>query len=128
MAAKKNSTSKSNGFKEFESKGKNFTYSGRIYTDKKREAGKLTIYPINLCINGLITIKGCSYYETANNCWIGGPQYKSGDEYKDYLYIDKENNEDMDSLATTISEIVSKWTYDPDEDFMTINESLEMPF
>lgn len=106
MAAKKTNASKSNGFKEFESKGKNFSYSGRIYTDKKREAGKLTIYPISLCINGLITIKGCSYYETANNCWIGGPQYKSGDDYKDYLYIDKENNADMDKVAEVISGII----------------------
>ena len=106
MAAKKNSTSKSKGFKEFDVKGMNFTYSGRIYTDKKREAGKLTIYPISLCINGLITIKGCSYYETSNNCWVSGPQYKSGDDYKDYLYIDKSNNDDMDKLAEVISGII----------------------
>ena len=109
MAAKKNNgASKSNGFKEFEMKGKNFNYSGRIYPDSKREAGKLTIYPISLCINGLITIKGCSYYETEKNCWIGGPQFKAGDDYKDYLYIDKSNNEDMDALASMLSELVSK--------------------
>ena len=108
MATKKNSTSASNGFKEFEVKGKNFNYSGRIYPDNKREAGKLTIYPMSLCINGLITIKGCSYYETSNNCWVGGPQYKGKDGYNDYLYIDKSNNEDMDSLATALSELVSK--------------------
>ena len=108
MATKKNSTSESNGFKEFEVKGKNFNYSGRIYPDNKREAGKLTIYPMSLCINGLITIKGCSYYETSNNCWVGGPQYKGKDGYNDYLYIDKSNNEDMDSLATALSELVSK--------------------
>ena len=158
MAAKKNSSSKSNGFKEFEMEGKNFNYSGRIYPDNKREAGKLTIYPISLCINGLITIKGCSYYETEKNCWIGGPQFKAGDDYKDYLYIDKANNEDMDKLAEVLSGIIEDWsvkpkcpyidkcsTYgigckglnwwcnqkgigNPDEDFMTINESLEMPF
>ena len=34
--------------------------------------------------------------------WVGGPQYKAGDEYKDYLYIDKELNDDMDSLAYAI--------------------------
>ena len=109
MAARKNNgASKSNGFKEFEVKGMNFTYSGRIYPDSKREAGKLTIYPMSLCINGLITIKGCSYYETSNNCWVGGPQYKGKDGYNDYLYIDKNNNEDMDSLAEALSELVSK--------------------
>ena len=110
MAAKKNSkgASASNGFKEFEFVGRSFTYSGRIYTDKKREAGKLTIYPMSLCLNGLITIKGCSYYETENNCWIGGPQYKVGDEYKDYLYIDKENNADMDALAEKLSGLIEE--------------------
>jgi len=109
MAAKKTKgASASKGFKEFEVRGMNFHYSGRIYPDNKREAGKLTIYPMSLCINGLITIKGCSYYETENNCWVGGPQFKAGDDYKDYLYIDKSNNEDMDALAESLSELVSK--------------------
>lgn len=111
MATKKN-TSKAAGngstnFKEFDVKGKNFNFTGRVYTDRKREAGKLTIYPMSLCINGLITIKGCSYYETANNMWVGGPQFKSGDEYKDYLYIDKEAAEDMDALAEAINSILN---------------------
>ena len=102
MATKKtNQTS----FKEFEVKGKVFVYSGRIYVDKKREAGKLTIYPMSLTLNGVITIKGCSFYETANNMWVGGPQFKQGDEYKDYLYIDKEINEDMDKLAEEIEKV-----------------------
>lgn len=102
MAARKNSKSAAS-YKEFEFKGKYFTYSGRIYVDNKREAGKLTIYPLSLCLNGLITIKGCSYYETTDNMWIGGPQFKSGDEYKDYLYIDKEMNPEMNDLAEIIS-------------------------
>ena len=101
--AKKNSK---NDFKEFEFKGKNFDYSGRIYPDKKREAGKMTITPISICLNGLITIKGCSFYETKNNMWVGGPQFKSGDEYKDFVYIDKENNEDMDKVAEAISKAI----------------------
>ena len=101
MAAKKTKAS-TNGYKEFEARGKFFEYSGRIYTDKQREAGKLTITPISLCINGVLTIKGCSFYETDKNMWIGGPQYKSGDEYKDFLYIDKELNDEMDDLAEAI--------------------------
>ena len=101
MAAKKTKAS-TNGYKEYEMKGDTFDYSGRIYTDKQREAGKLTITPISLCINGVLTIKGCSFYETDKNMWIGGPQYKSGDEYKDFLYIDKELNDEMDALAEAI--------------------------
>ena len=106
MAAKKK-TNQATGFKEFEFSGDNFDYSGRIYVDRKREAGKLTIYPVSLTLNGLITIKGCSFYETTNNMWVGGPQFKSGEEYKDYLYIDKENNKDMDALAEAISAAIN---------------------
>ena len=104
MAAKKNNAAKE--FIEFELKGKNFDYSGRLYPANKREAGKLTIYPMSLCINGVITIKGCSFYETANNMWVGGPQYKAGDDYKDYLYIDKELNAEMDALANVIEKVI----------------------
>ena len=103
MTAKKTKTS-TNGYKEFEFKGESFDYSGRIYIDKQREAGKLTITPISICLNGVFTIKGCSFYETDKNMWVGGPQYKSGDEYKDFLYIDKELNDEMDNLAEVIKE------------------------
>ena len=103
MAAKKTTKTSTNGYKEFEMKGQTFDWSGRIYTDRERQAGKLTITPISLCINGVFTIKGCSFYETDKNMWVGGPQFKSGDEYKDFLYIDKELNEEMDNLAEVIS-------------------------
>lgn len=106
MAARK-TNQKSNDFKEFEMKGKTFNYSGRVYTDNKREAGKLTIYPMSLCLNDAITIKGCSFYQTKNNIWVGGPQYKSGDDYKDYLFIDKSVNEEMDALAEAIDKAIN---------------------
>lgn len=104
MAAKKNAQKANNGFKEYEMKGKTFFYSGRLYPDNKREAGKLTITPMTLCLNGVITIKGCSFMETKDNMWVSGPSYKSGDDYKDYLYIDKALNDDMDALANAISD------------------------
>lgn len=104
MAAKKQNSNAN--YKEFEMKGESFDFTGRVYVDKKREAGKLTIYPMSLCINGVITIKGCSFYETANNMWVGGPQYKQGDDYKDYLYIDKSINEEMDNLAEVIEKVI----------------------
>lgn len=106
MAAKKKNSTKQADFKEFSFKGQHFEYSGRIYPDRQREAGKLTITPISLCLDGVFTVKGCSLYETKDNVWIGGPQFKSGDEYKDYLYLDKELNEDMDNLAGAISELI----------------------
>lgn len=106
MAAKKTEkkSTKGNDFKEFSFKGEHFEYSGRIYPDRQREAGKLTITPISLCLDGVFNIKGCSFYETDKNMWVGGPQYKSGDQYNDYLYLDKELNQDMDNLAEAIKE------------------------
>ena len=89
---------------------------------------------MSLCISGLITIKGCSFYQTKDNAWIGGPQYKSGDDYKDYLYIDKKLNKDMDELAEELAELLSKWrapipfSYDPDNDFMDVDETMDVPF
>ena len=106
MAARK-TNKKSNDYLEFSMKGKTFNYSGRIYTDSKREAGKLTIYPISLTLNDAITIKSCSFYQTKDNMWVGGPQYKTGDEYKDYLYIDKSINEEMDALAEEIDKAIN---------------------
>lgn len=105
MAAKKKNDAKAStkGYKEYEMKGDTFDYSGRLFVDRERQAGKLTITPMTLCINNVITIKGCSLYETEKNMWVGGPQYKSGDEYKDFLYFDKELNDEMDALAEAIA-------------------------
>lgn len=105
MAKKKKEAAE---FIEFEMVGKEFDYSGRLFPERQREAGKLTITPMSLCISGLITIKGCSFYQTKDNAWIGGPQYKVGDDYKDYLYIDKGLNKDMDALAEKLEELLEK--------------------
>lgn len=105
MAKKKKEAAE---FIEFEMAGKEFDYSGRLFPERQREAGKLTITPMSLCISGLITIKGCSFYQTKDNAWIGGPQYKVGDDYKDYLYIDKGLNKDMDALAEKLEELLEK--------------------
>lgn len=107
MAARKTNNQKTNDYIEFKMKGKTFDYSGRIYPDRKREAGKLTIYPISLTLNNAISIKSCSFYQTKDNMWVGGPQYKTGDEYKDYLYIDKSINEEMDALAEEIDKTIN---------------------
>jgi len=105
MAARK-TNQKDTSFTEFKFNGKAFNFSGRIYADRKREAGKLTIYPLSLTLNDAITIKGCSFYQTKDNMWVGGPQYKAGEDYKDYLYIDKSIN-DMDALAEVIDKAIN---------------------
>ena len=105
MAKKKKEAAE---FIEFEMEGMEFDYSGKLFPERQREAGKLTITPMSLCISGLITIRGCSFYQTKDNAWIGGPQYKVGDDYKDYLYIDKGLNKDMNALAEELSELLEK--------------------
>lgn len=108
--AKKTTSKKTNekGYVEFKLEDETFTFTGRIYTDKKREAGKLTIYPLSLTLNESITIKCCSFYETDKNMWVGGPQYKSGDEYKDFVYFDKCINDEMDNLAEKIKAAIDE--------------------
>ena len=108
--AKKTTSKKTNekGYVEFKLEDETFTFTGRIYTDKKRETGKLTIYPLSLTLNESITIKCCSFYETDKNMWVGGPQYKSGDEYKDFVYFDKCINDELNNLAGTIKAAIDE--------------------
>ena len=64
---------------------------------------------------------------TKDNLWVSFPQYKSGEDYKDYVYTDKDLNEDLDNLASVIEKAV-KWTYNSDEDFMHLPVDEELPF
>lgn len=97
-------------FIEFELKGVIFRYSGRMYPEKSIETKKCTIIPMSLCLNDMITIKGCKLFRTDKNSWIQGPQYLSGKgkdgEYKDYLYIDKELNTEMDGLVSELEKLL----------------------
>lgn len=100
----KKSKKDKNEFIEFEYEGNEFSYTGRIYPERKKEVGKCTITPMSLTINNLITIKGCKLFQTDKNTWIQGPQYNVDDEYKDYLYIAKELSEELDALCEEIED------------------------
>ena len=89
-------------FKEFKYDGKEFQYTGRIYPENKKETKKCDITPMNLTLNGLITIKGCKLFQSDKNSWIQFPQYQSGDDYKDYIYYPKELNDELDALVEEI--------------------------
>ena len=97
-------------YKEFEVKGVIFRYSGRMYPDKAIETAKCTIIQMSLCLNDVFTIKGCKLFRTDKNSWIQGPQYAAGKgkdaEWKDYLYIDKELNTEMDALVSELEKIL----------------------
>ena len=88
---------------EFKVKGTVFTFSGRLYPENQKETEKCTITPFSLTLNEFITIKGMKLFQTDNNSWIQGPQYKSGEEYKDYLYIDPDFSKD--EISKLVSEL-----------------------
>lgn len=98
-------TSKKNGndstFKEFSYKGKEITFSGRIYPDLKKSTDKVDITPMNLTINGVISIKGCRLMQSDKTTWIAFPQYKdSKGNFVSYVYVDKEYSEaEFDKVA-----------------------------
>lgn len=106
MARKTAETKKENNFIEFEYTGKEFKYTGRVYPDLKKTVGKLDITPVNFTLNGVITIKGCRLMQTDSNAWLSGPQYKSGDEYKDFVYIERKFNDS--EIAELVKVIESK--------------------
>ena len=72
----KKSSKKEVNYKEFEYDGKEFKYSGRIYPDSKTSTSKCDITPMNVCLNGVITIKGCKLMQTDDNTWISWPQWQ----------------------------------------------------
>ena len=101
------SEKKEASFKEFSFDGKEFKYSGRLYPENKKETKKCDIIPFSLCLNGVITIKGMKLWRSDKNSWITGPSYQSGDDYKDYLYIDKDFKE-IDRLVEALEKIIDE--------------------
>lgn len=94
-------------FKEFKIDGVVFSYTGRLYPANATKTDKCDIIPFSLCLNGSITIKGCKLFRTDKKSWISGPSYKGKDgEYKEYLYIDKELNVEMDKLISELEAIL----------------------
>ena len=95
-------------YKEFKIDGKVFSYSGRLYPEHTTSTARCDIIPFSLCLNGVLTIKGCKLFRTDKNSWISGPSYKKSkdDDYNDYLYIDKELNVEMDKLISGLEAIL----------------------
>lgn len=97
-------------FIEFNVEGKEFKYSGRLYPQSKKDTAKCTITPMTLCLNGLITIKGCKLFQTDKSAWVQFPQYSYGEknEWKDYVFVDKGLNKDMDALVYELEKLLEK--------------------
>ena len=65
MARTKKTENNESSFKEFEFKGKEILFSGRNYPDLKKSGDKVDITPMNLTINGVISIKGCRLMQSS---------------------------------------------------------------
>ena len=62
---------------------------------------------MNLCLNGVITIKGVRLVETESNIFLTYPQYvNQKEEYVPYIYVDKELNSEMDDLVTYLMKLL----------------------
>lgn len=97
---------KTANYKEFEYDGKEFKYSGRIYPDSKKSTDKCDITPLNLTLNGVITIKGCKLMQTDDNTWISFPQWQDKDKnWQSYFYIPKDF-EEMDKVAEAAEKVL----------------------
>jgi DNA-binding cell septation regulator SpoVG len=102
MAAKKSANKETKEFKEFKHTGTTFEYTGRVYPAKEGKGKVKNTYYLSITLNGVLTINGCYLVETENNCFIKWPQYKSGDDYKSYIFTDKEFNKELDGVVFAI--------------------------
>ena len=105
MAKKKKAKkSESKNYIEFKVKSKSFDFSGRVYKTEV-ENKNCTKHPMSLCINDMFTISGLWLCETEDSLWISTPQYKDkNDEWKNYIFIHKDFQDEFGSLAEILSE------------------------
>lgn len=91
--AKKKSNEESKSYVEFNFKAGDYDFTGRLYKELSKEAGKVTITPVSLTIDDLMSIKGCSLKETKNNVWLSFPEYKNKNgDYVSYVFVSKEQS------------------------------------
>lgn len=102
MAKQKNSKPE---FKEFKMSGKIFEYSGRVY-EAKEGTGKVKYRSyVSLTLNDSFTINGIYLVETEDKKFLTFPQYKSGEAYKSYVFIDEEAKEEIEKLVKAIDDV-----------------------
>ena len=101
---------KENNFKEFEMKGQEFIYTGRIYPTLKKSTDSIDITPLSITLNGMITIKGCKLMQTDEASWISFPQYKDNNgDYKSYVYVDREfADKELFDLVGILEKLISE--------------------
>lgn len=110
MPKKENKTEeKKVEFLEFDSEFKGIKLTGRIYPTK--DAGKkIEKNFMTLKVNDLLSIT-CEFVETSNNYFVSMPQYKSGDKYKSWVYIEKDSEMSaaLEDLSSKLFELKKKF-------------------
>lgn len=108
MASKKTNKKEEakTNYSEFKYSGKVFEYSGRLYPKTEGKGKVVARYGLSLTLNDVITIKGIHLVETEESFFLTFPSYKSGDDYKSYLFIDKALNEEIDALTDAIVKVI----------------------
>lgn len=105
--AKKTEEKKTAEFKEFSMEGKTFSYTGRIYPKKEGTGKVVSKSLVNITLNGVITIKGIYLVETEDKYFLTFPQYKSKEEYKSYIFADRDFSDgELDKLVDIIASYI----------------------
>lgn len=101
-------TNSNKEFKEFTYDGKEFKYTGRIWPGLKNSGQNADRTPMNLTLNGVITIKGCKLIQTDKSVFISFPQYKKQDgSYDSYIFTPKEYTE-LDEVAKAAEKVLNE--------------------
>ena len=125
--AKKSGSKKEVNFKEFKVTGKTFEYTGRIYQGNKGSGNTKRYWGMSLTLNGVITIKGVKLVETKkDNVFLSWPSYENKGEWYDYIFVDKELNEELDKVVLALMKLVG--IDDGDDDEIAEDGDTNLPF
>lgn len=92
---------------EFKDGERMVKFSGRLYPTKGE---KIERNFLSLNVGNLMTIS-CDFVETSNNYFVAMPQYKSGDKYKSYVYVEKDSffASALEDLSKVLFELKKKF-------------------
>lgn len=88
-------------FEEINGEYAGMKLKGRLYPAKEEKGIKRAFMYLEIIPGFNIQ---CHYVETSNNYFIAFPQYKSGESYKSYVYVEKDSGiqKALDALADAI--------------------------
>lgn len=123
----KKETKKEVAFKEFKVSGKTFEYTGRIYPGNNGSGNTKRYWGLSLTLNGVITIKGVKLVETKNdNIFLSWPSYENKGTWYDYIFVDKELNDELDKVVLALMKLVG--IEDGDDDAIATDGDTKLPF